>query len=276
MAAPTSPFDLDTTASNNQPPASEGLSSGDDQIRALAACVKQLVVKGADIASAGTITPAATASFFDVTGTTTITAIGSSASWDGRVVWLQFDGALTLTHSSTLNLPGAVNYTTAAGDVLAFVQETSGTWRCVSATRAASQVVAFSARRATSSQTSGSTIIFNAEDYDSHNAYNTTTGEFTVPVAGVYMLSFNVTFSYNSGAGTSNNSFNLAKNGTTIFESYVNADSGAIDTASLSVVVSLAANDVMKVVFSSTLSASDSVLVGTTAGATFFSGAKIN
>lgn len=265
MAAPTSPFDLDTTASNNQPPASEGLSSGDDQIRALAACVKQLVVKGADIASAGTITPAATASFFDITGTKTITAIGSSASWDGRVVWLQFDGALTLNHSSTLKLPGAVNYTTAAGDVLAFVQETSGTWRCLSVVRAAR--TAFRARVSAADQTSGTTILFDTEDFDYGSNYNPATGLFTCVVPGDYL--FCVGAVRTNSAGTYAAEIDLLKNSSVQDASILFIGAGTRGTHHLSAIISLVAGDTVSVVSAQTLSANDSILASP---ATFFSG----
>lgn len=91
--------------------------------------------KGADIASDGTLTLGDDGNSFDVTGTTTITAIAAKAV--GTVVVLQFDGALTLTHHATdLILPGAANITTAAGDIAVFTEYASGDWRCVSYTRA--------------------------------------------------------------------------------------------------------------------------------------------
>lgn len=47
----------------------------------------------------------------------------------GARVLLEFDGACLLTHSASLILQGAVNFTTAAGDVMEFVFEGSGVWR---------------------------------------------------------------------------------------------------------------------------------------------------
>ena len=72
-------------------------------------------VKGADIASAGTVNlTTATGNAVHITGTTTITAVTlGSGMW--RLVI--FDGILTLTHHATNNnLPSAANITTAAGD----------------------------------------------------------------------------------------------------------------------------------------------------------------
>lgn len=86
--------------------------------------------KGSDIASATTTDiGAATGNFVDVTGTTTITGLGTVQAGTRRIV--QFDGALTLTYNATsLILPGNANITTAAGDVATFVSLGSGNWIC--------------------------------------------------------------------------------------------------------------------------------------------------
>lgn len=47
-----------------------------------------------------------------------------------------FDGALTLTHSASLSLPGTTDITTSAGDSAFFVCESAGNWRCASFTKA--------------------------------------------------------------------------------------------------------------------------------------------
>jgi pectate lyase-like protein len=70
-----------------------------------------------DIASAGTITLPAHASFFNITGTTGITSI--TASWPSRNVQLKFAGILTVTDGSNLKLAG--NFTTSADDMLELV-----------------------------------------------------------------------------------------------------------------------------------------------------------
>jgi hypothetical protein len=78
--------------------------------------------KGADIASAGTIT-IGEGGYHHVTGTTTITDIDWTTPKDGRTAILVFDGILTLAHSANLVLPGAANIVTAAGDVLIVAQD---------------------------------------------------------------------------------------------------------------------------------------------------------
>ncbi|MEH6435776.1 hypothetical protein [Massilia sp. DD77] len=71
-------------------------------------------VKGADIASAATINlTTATGNLVHVTGTTGITAITIPVGAERELI---FDGALTLTHSAALLLPGAANIATQAGD----------------------------------------------------------------------------------------------------------------------------------------------------------------
>lgn len=91
--------------------------------------------KGADVASASALTLGTDGNYFDITGTTTITSIGSLGV--GTWVKLHFDGALTLTHHATdLVLAGAANITTAAGDEIEFAEYASGDWRMVGGVKA--------------------------------------------------------------------------------------------------------------------------------------------
>lgn len=97
----------------------------------------QINVQGASIASAATTDLAtATGAYLHITGTTTITAFGTSPAGVSRK--LVFDGVLILTHNATsLILPGGADVTTAAGDTAEFISEGSGNWRCFSYQRAA-------------------------------------------------------------------------------------------------------------------------------------------
>lgn len=83
------------------------------------------------VASAGTVDIGAAASnTLSVSGTTTITSLGSAAA--GVYRWLVFEGALTLTNNATsLILPGAANITTAAGQAGLFFSLGGGNWRCL-------------------------------------------------------------------------------------------------------------------------------------------------
>lgn len=90
--------------------------------------------KGSDVASASALTLGTDGNFFDITGTTAITSIGTLGV--GTVVRLQFDSTLTLTHHATdLILPGGVNIRTRTGDVATFVEYASGDWFLVSFSR---------------------------------------------------------------------------------------------------------------------------------------------
>lgn len=89
------------------------------------------MAQGADIASATTTDiGAATGNYVKITGTTTITGLGTVQAGTARFV--EFTGALTLTHNATsLILEGGQNILTAAGDCAIFVSEGSGNWRCL-------------------------------------------------------------------------------------------------------------------------------------------------
>ena len=88
-------------------------------------------VQGASISSSSTTNLAtATGHYVVVSGTTTITALGTTTA--GVIRTVEFSGALTLTHHATsLILPGGANIVTAAGDVAVFISEGSGNWRCL-------------------------------------------------------------------------------------------------------------------------------------------------
>ena len=89
------------------------------------------MIVGADIASAAALPVLADGQFNDVTGTTTITSI--NALGIGSLKWLQFDGALTVTHHATnLVLPSGNNITTVAGQILGFYEYAAGDWRLIS------------------------------------------------------------------------------------------------------------------------------------------------
>ncbi|QIG76641.1 hypothetical protein EVC28_017 [Rhizobium phage RHph_I1_23] len=89
-----------------------------------------------------------------VTGTTTITAFGTAPA--GTFRRLRFSGVLTLTYNAaSLILPGAVNITTAAGDVLELVSLGSGNWVATSYERSGGSDKVFIGNTAT---TSGATI----------------------------------------------------------------------------------------------------------------------
>ncbi len=88
--------------------------------------------KGANIVSALAITVGTDGNFFHITGSNTITSFSSVSA--GCRILLEFTGALTLTHSANIILPGATSIITSPGDMIELVSEGSGVWRCVSYT----------------------------------------------------------------------------------------------------------------------------------------------
>ncbi len=182
MPIPSTIESLSTTAASNGPSGSDQRNVADDGLRTAYAFIKMLVTQGSDVASASTVTPASTGSVFDITGTTSITALGSTNSWDGRRVLLQFDGILTLTHSSNLALPGSANITTAAGDVAEFLQRGSGAWRCIDYQRADGTLVGITSPVGTT-YTPTLTGVSNIASVSANTCYYSRVGT-TVHVAG--------------------------------------------------------------------------------------------
>lgn len=105
---------------------------------------QQLFSQGiqADIASAATVDIGAqNTTNLNITGTTAITSFGTN--YNGPR-YIRFAGALTLTHSATLVLPGSANITTAAGDCAIVVPNGSPVtgWRVAAYERASGQAIA--------------------------------------------------------------------------------------------------------------------------------------
>jgi len=100
---------------------------------------KATVEKGADIASANSLTVGTDGNYFDITGTTQINGLVVAAN---RHFFFQFDAALVLQHnSSDLDLPGEANITTAAGDVAEFFSTATNDAQCVNYTKANGRAV---------------------------------------------------------------------------------------------------------------------------------------
>jgi hypothetical protein len=90
-----------------------------------------LGTKGADVTSANDIT-LGDGNYFDVTGTTQINTIASTSWTEGSIVTLQFDGVVTVKHltagaGAQLDLNGAADFVTAAGNHL-MLQYASSKW----------------------------------------------------------------------------------------------------------------------------------------------------
>lgn len=102
----------------------------------LAAYLAAYVYPGAEtnVPSSATTNIGATGVYVTaITGTTTITSLGSSASTTSPLYFTRFTGALTLTHNATsLILLGGGNITTAPGATATWLYLGSGNWRMLS------------------------------------------------------------------------------------------------------------------------------------------------
>lgn len=107
------------------------LGAGTGVVRVTSA--RHQYAKGADVASAGDITLGTDGNFFDITGVTTINTISSTAWAPGSVIFLQFDGSVTLANNTAgagarLLLSGSANFAATADDTLTLIYD--GTfWR---------------------------------------------------------------------------------------------------------------------------------------------------
>lgn len=139
MPVPVTMADLNTTAGSNYPAGGDAIGNSlDDTLRAQAAILRRTYgISGSSIASAATTDIASSESeAVTVTGTTTITSLGTGFAGCKREV--TFAGALTLTHSANLILPGAANVSTIANDVLTFRCIAAGQWIMTAPSRVAS------------------------------------------------------------------------------------------------------------------------------------------
>lgn len=133
MPTPSSIGDLSQVAASNFPAGSDSPALLDDVQRAQASFIAMLR-DGKGFSVPVTLASAATTDIgaqnalaVEITGTTTITSFGTS--YNGPR-FLRFTGALILTHNATtLNLPGAANITTVAGDTaIAYPNTTGNGW----------------------------------------------------------------------------------------------------------------------------------------------------
>lgn len=117
-----------TTEASNQPDSTDATTLVGD-LRAIQAGVRYIYSQDT-IASATTCDLGSkTAGSLTISGTTTITGLGTVSA--GIRKSCVFSGILTLTHNGTsLILPGAANITTAANDRAEFESLGSGNWRC--------------------------------------------------------------------------------------------------------------------------------------------------
>lgn len=182
-----------TTAASNAPAGGTAISNNlDDNLREIQKVVRQQWASTSIASAATTNLASVNERFVTVTGTTTITAIGTLTAGIERV--LIFSGALTLTHNGTsLILPGAGNITTAAGDVATMLSLGSGNWRCIDYQRASGSPLAPGTLDALGDSTASGTVA-NA-NYDQTWTWQLTTAARTA-------MKFTESSASTSGAGS--------------------------------------------------------------------------
>lgn len=163
MPVPSAISDLSQTAGSNFPTGSESPITADNYLRTYASFIA-LLRDGKGFTNPVTLASATTtdiggqnSQFVEISGTTTITSFGTA--YNGPR-FLRFTGALTLTHNATtLNLPGAANITTSAGDTcIAVPNQALNGWNVVSYQYAANASAPFALKGANSDITSLSAI----------------------------------------------------------------------------------------------------------------------
>lgn len=134
---------LSVIAANNNAAPPNGAPEGATLLKDVNDIMRQTLAEIRTLAASDTIASATTtdlgskdATFLTVSGTTTITGLGTVSAGIYKAV--TFSGALTLTHNATsLILPGAANIVTVAGDTAIFLSLGTGYWKCMSYQRAA-------------------------------------------------------------------------------------------------------------------------------------------
>jgi hypothetical protein len=155
--------DAITAVSTNADLSLDGLGTGGVSI---ASTLK--MTKGGDIASASPLVIDTDGNYFDITGTTNFSAMTVES---GNFFMLQFDGALTITHGSGIELPGAANLTTAAGDRLICYATAANTVEVMSVeTEAAASAGGFT-HGTEQATTSGTSVTFSSIPADTDLIY---------------------------------------------------------------------------------------------------------
>lgn len=136
MPVPSSITELSKVASENSPQGTETVrGTMDDYFRAHASFIKQLFDQllgpSVTLPSAATVNIGFAASVnIVITGTTQISAF--DVANEGTTRWITFTGALTLKYNAaSMQLPGAADIVTRAGDVAVFKSLGAGNWKCM-------------------------------------------------------------------------------------------------------------------------------------------------
>ena len=246
MPAPTQMSDLSSTAASNTPAGGEAIGTSlDDYLRGVQAVIRLEQSNGTIASAATTDLSTINEKSIAVTGTTTITSLGTESA--GISKQLRFAGALTLTHSASLYLIGAANITTVAEDVADFLSLGSGNWKMTGYSRALTTSV--TASQISDSTASGRALLTAASaaaqvallpiPYDLAVAISDETTAITTGAAKVTyraLRAFTITgaeASLNVASSSGLPTFDINKNGVSIFSTVITIDVGELtsDTA---------------------------------------------
>ena len=242
MPIPTKMSDLSSTAGSNSPAGSDAVGTlMDDYLRGISSVVR-LEQDTSTIASAST-TDLSTIpqKSIAVTGVITINSLGTVAA--GIDKELRFAGALTLTHSASLYLPGATNITTAANEVGTFRSLGAGSWiltnysRTTSITAAGISDSTAAGRAMLTAATAAAQVALLPVPYDIIVAISDETTALTVGTAKVTlrapraMTLSSVISSVNTTSSSGIPTFNVKLNGVTVFTTKSTIDVAAKTSA---------------------------------------------
>lgn len=212
MPVPSNITDLSQTAGSNFPAGGDTPSSLDDTQRAHGSFIA-LLRDGKGFSTAVTLASGTTTdigaqnSFFvNVSGTTTITSLGTNYNGPRFV---RFTGILTLTyHATNMILPTGANITTAANDSALFIPTGSG-WACVAYQKADGTALSSStvtdylnSTRIDVASASTVNLTSGAPNTRHINITGTTTiNGFTVAAGQCYFVRFAAALTLTNGAG---------------------------------------------------------------------------
>jgi hypothetical protein len=186
-------------------------------------------------------------------GATTITTGGLTISAGGATI----AGVTGITGATTVT--GAMTVASGIFSTRGFVDNaTAAAWNIDSSGRLLNNGTtqpSFAAYRATSEQSAGTTLIFNTEQFDTGSNYNTSTGVFTAPVAGIYSFSASAQFTNATGGNVGAQMRISCSNAGDVAGSSFLYATGTTFSVSTSVVVKLAASETVSVILNSALSA---------------------